>query len=44
MTVKELIEKLKSYPPEVRVLVDGYDDNVPKVVEIKKGALHNDLT
>lgn len=25
MTIKELIEKLKSYPPEVRVLVDGYE-------------------
>lgn len=25
VTVKELIDKLKSFPPGVRVLVDGYE-------------------
>jgi hypothetical protein len=36
MTVKELIEKLKSYPAEVRVLVDGYEGGFSEISAVSK--------
>jgi len=29
MTVKEMIERLKNYPEDAEVQVDGYDDLLP---------------
>jgi hypothetical protein len=35
MTAKELIEKLTSYPAEVRVLVDGYEGGFSEISSVK---------
>ena len=36
MTIKELKEKLNSYPDDCRVLVDGYEGGFSKISEVKK--------
>lgn len=36
MTIKELKEKLNSYPDNLRVLVDGYESGFSEISEIKK--------
>ena len=36
MTIKELIEKLNSYPDNFRVLVDGYEGGFSEISEVKK--------
>lgn len=44
MTVKELIERLGAYPPETRVVVDGYEygysDLFPEAVSLGSIALN----
>ena len=37
MTVKELIEKLNVFSPEIKVLVDGYEDNLEDIASVKIG-------
>lgn len=39
MTVKELIEELKKYPPETRVVVDGYEGGYDDVASLKNASL-----
>ncbi len=36
MEVKELIKKLEEYPPEMRVVVSGYEGGVNDLEELKK--------
>ncbi len=36
MTIKELKEKLNSYPDNLSVLVDGYEGGFSEISEIKK--------
>lgn len=36
MTIKELKEKLNSYPDNLRVLVDGYEGGFSEISEVKK--------
>ncbi len=35
MNVAELIEKLKNFPPESRVVVEGYEEGYDDVKEVK---------
>lgn len=35
MTIKELKEKLKAYPDNFRVLVDGYEGGFSEISEVK---------
>ena len=36
MTIKELKEKINSYPDDLRVLVDGYEGGFSEISEVKK--------
>lgn len=36
MTIDELIEKLKSYPGDLRVLVDGYEGGFSEISVVNK--------
>jgi len=35
MTTQELIERLKEFPPETSVLVEGYENGFDDIVEVK---------
>lgn len=35
MTVKELIDQLRTLPPETRVLVEGYETGYDDIVELR---------
>ncbi len=36
MTTTELIEELKKYPADMRVVVDGYEDGLDDVVKVEE--------
>ena len=35
MTTQELIERLKEFPPETPILVEGYETGFDDIVEVK---------
>jgi len=43
MTVGELIEKLRAYPADVRVVVPGYEGGVDDIAEPEAVRLHLDV-
>ena len=42
MTVEELIEKLAKFPPEMEVVVNGYEGGYTKLTEIEELKITNE--
>ena len=43
MTVKELIEELKKYPPEMRIVAPGYEGGCDDITETVKTVVEFDF-
>ena len=39
MTIQELIEKLKTFPPDIKVVVRGYEDGYNDISDIREVAI-----
>lgn len=42
MTIKELIDKLKKFPPDMRVVTRGYQDGYENPISVDKISIHLD--
>jgi hypothetical protein len=43
MTIKQLIEKLKQYPPDMRVIISGYEDGYNDISNIEEKEIAIDI-